>query len=207
MVLFQACPLAPIPAACKGCFSHPCEDLIIIIRYDEPDPAPAPHLLGKGPAPTASGTEGPCVCETPPSPALGSGCCRDESARSWLGAERGWPSPAYLTPQECRAQRGSSALLRHPGVLRAAFAAPGSGRLWESREKLHNPNLCPVRPKIPAVGSVHPVYVIPAGPSKKGSCKDTNSRFFVGIFTGILPWSLCWVRSCPQCLPWLGVNG
>lgn len=31
--------------------------------------------------------------------------------RCWLGAEQGSPSPAYLMPQECPAQQGSSALL------------------------------------------------------------------------------------------------
>lgn len=127
LVSFQACPLAPIAAACEGCFSHPC----ISPGNDGPDPLQpqiCPGLLGRGPAPTASGTEGVCVCvcETPLGPALGSGSCWDESARLWLGAEQGWPSPAYLRPQECPGSAGLLGSAPTPG--RAASRPCGLGQ-------------------------------------------------------------------------------
>lgn len=120
------------------------------------------------------------MCVRPLQPRnLGSGSCVDESAQRWLGSEQSSPSPAYLRPQECLAQRGSSALLLHPAVLRATLVA--SGRACTLAD------LCPARgsskwdpQSLPGVGSVHSVYVIPAGPGKKGSCKDINSCLFEG---------------------------
>lgn len=90
---------------------------------------------------------------------------------------------------------GSAGLLGSaptPGRAASSFVASGSGRLWESREKAAQSQTFALqeapqsgtrkatRKSLPGVGSVHPVSVIPAGPSKKGSCKDINPCLFEG---------------------------
>lgn len=53
-------------------------------------------------------------------------------------------------------------------------------------------------------GLFHPIYAIPAEPSKKGSCKGVSSCLFEGNEEFLLTWPwhfvwpLCWVFRWPQ---------
>lgn len=123
------------------------------------------------------------MCETPLTPALGSGSCADESARRWLSAERGSAKPGLPNAAGMPGSAGLLGSAPTPGRAASRDCGLGQGCVRESWEKAAQSQTFALQetpqsgthkatPKRPGgAASVHPLFVTPAGLSKKGSVR------------------------------------